>query len=318
MTNKCNKCGQSISNSYQYCPFCGQKITQVNRVDNLLDLRNHFVIQGVSKGNQTKIQDSYIMYVIDKGEVFNINLKVTMPINESVFFDVCFQDLNEETVLGLRTSPSLLLAEENEIVKVPFTLPAGILSGYNVAIVKYNNMEVFRIDFVPSVISVKIDNSWFNMTWSFGDYYNSVIDFLTWWMLMPNTTHRDIRYLGYNIELREIAGWNNQEKCTRVNQFISALRFKTNLNLSLATINRAPADYPAEWYFNQDDEETNIYVELSTKDYIEAAKLKKLSSNRVYPHSSGMIDHNGEPLTYDAKRETVNQMLQKRYDGWLY
>ena len=318
MTNKCNKCGQSISNSYQYCPFCGQKINQVNRVGNLLDLRNHFLIQGVSRGNQTKVLDKYIMYVIDEEDVFNINLKVTMPINESVVFDVCFQDANGEIVFNHMSSSSSLLAEENEIVKVPFSLPAGILSGYNVAIIKYNNIEIFRIDFVPSVISIKIDNCWFNMTWSFGDYYNCVVDFLTWWIVMPNTTHRDIRYMGYNIELREIAGLNNQEKCARVNQFISTLRIKSNLNLSLATINRAPADYPAEWYFNQNDEESNIYVELSTKDYIEAAKSKKISLNRAYTHSSGMIDHNGEPLTYDAKREAVNQMLLNRYDGWLY
>ena len=314
MTNKCSKCGNQCPSSYHYCPFCGKLIDQVN----LLNLRNHFIIQGVSRDKQKKVLNDYIMYVANEEEVFNINLKVTMPINEAVIFDVIFQDVNGDAVFNLKSSSSSLLSEENEIVKVPFSLPAGTLSSYNVAILKYNNEEVFRIDFVPSVISVKIDNSWFNMTWCFGDYYNSVVKFLTWWMLMPNTTHRDIRYIGYNIELREIKGWNNQEKCARVNQFISALKFKSNLNLSLATINRAPTNYPAEWYFNQDDLQTNIYVELSARDYIEAAKLKKLSLNRTYLSSNGMIDHNGEPLTYDEMTEAVNQMLQKRFDGWFY
>ena len=293
-------------------------VTQVNHSDNLLDLRNHFVIQGVSRDKQAKIMNEHIIYVLDKEDTFNVNLKVTMPINESVIFDVCFQDVNGETIFNLKSPSCSLLTEENDIVKVPFTLPARILCGYNVAIIKYNNVELFRIDFIPSVISVKIDNSWFNMTWSFGDYYSSVIKFLTWWMLMPNTTHRDIRYISYNIELREIAGWDEKEKCTRVNQFVTALRFKSGLNLSLATIKRTPPNYPAEWYFNQHDEKTNIYVELSVKDYIEAAKLKKLSLNRTYSTSNGMVDHNGEPLTYGAMEEAVNQMLQKRYDGWFY
>lgn len=320
MTNKCSKCGKQFINSYQYCPFCGQKTTKVPQNDSTLNLINHFIIVGFSREKSEIIQDKHIVYAIDEDDVFNINIKVTMPINEAVIFDVIFQDVNGDAVFNLKSSSSSLLSEENEIVKVPFSLPAGTLSSYNVAILKYNNEEVFRIDFVPSVISVKIDNHWFNMrmSWTSGYYYNSPIKFLTWWMLMPNTTHRDIRYMSYNIELREIKGWDNQEKSARVSQFISVLRSKSNVNISLATTDRSPASFPVNYYFNPDDIKTNIYVELSARDYIDAIKDKKLSLNRTYLYDFGLTDNNGETLTYEETEDNVAIMLQKRFDGCFY
>ena len=322
MTNKCKKCGNQCPSTYLYCPFCGQMVTQVNHSDNLLDLRNHFVIQGVSRDKQAKIMNEHIIYVLDKEDTFNINLKVTMPINESVIFDVCFQDVNGETIFNLKSLSCSLLTEENDIVKVPFTLPARILCGYNVAIIKYNNVELFRIDFIPSVISVKIDNSWFNMRLQFG-YYNACITFLTWWMLMPNTTSKDVRYTNWYMKLDCVSGMSLQEKCSKVKEFILKLKSKTKANITLATSRRSP-----EWldkhcgtmdfYFDESNEDTRIYIEMSINDYLSSIKSNSSTLVEAYSSRHGIIAKDGNPMSEYDMFKYINTMLKSRFDGWLY
>ena len=287
-----------------------------------LDLKNHFTILGISTKDSTSSQNSYISYQSKEDETFNINLKVTMPINESVTFDVCFQDVNSETVFILKTMSSSLLIEENENIKVPFTLPAGIIAGYNNAIVKYNNIEVYHIDFIPSVISVKIDNSWFNMRLQFG-YYNACITFLPWWMLMPNSTSKDVRYTNWHMKLDCVSGINLQEKCSKVKEFIIKLKNKTNANITLATSRRSP-----EWldkhcgtmdfYFDENNEDTNIYVEMSINDYMRSIKSNNSSLTEAYPTRHGILSADGSPMPEDEMLKYVNAMLKSRFDGWLY
>ncbi len=318
MTNKCSKCGNLCPSSYHYCPFCGKLIDQVN----LLNLRNHFIIQGVSRDKQKKVQNDYIMYVANEEEVFNINLKVTMPINESAIFDVYFQDVNADTVFNLKSLSVSLLAKENEIVEVPFTLPAGILSGYNTAIIKYNNMEVFHIDFVPSVISIIVDNSWFNMELSWG-YYNACLTYLPWWMLMPNTTSKDVRYINWNIKLEHVAGISLQEKCLKVNDFITKLKRKSNANINLATIRRSPEWLDKHWgtsdfYFDKTSEDTNIYVEMSINDYLKSIKSKNSSLAAAFDKRHGILANDGSPMSEDEMLKYVNEILRSRFNGWLY
>ena len=307
-----------------FCPSCGGRMIPDSESSTTLDLRNHFHVIGLSIRDSTSIENSHITYQVDEAEemIFNVNLKVTMPINESVIFDVCFQDVNGETIFNLKSPSCSLLTEENDIVKVPFTLPARILCGYNVAIIKYNNVELFRIDFIPSVISVKIDNSWFNMRLQFG-YYNACITFLTWWMLMPNTTSKDVRYTNWYMKLDCVSGMSLQEKCSKVKEFILKLKSKTKANITLATSRRSP-----EWldkhcgtmdfYFDESNEDTRIYIEMSINDYLSSIKSNSSTLVEAYSSRHGIIAKDGNPMSEYDMFKYINTMLKSRFDGWLY
>lgn len=322
--NKCMNCGYQIPSEYQFCPTCGRKTIDNLEPTTLLNLRNHFTILGVTIGDNVTIENSYISYSseTEADVTCYINLKVTMPINETVIFDICFQDSNGETVLNSKSSSNTLLVEENEILKVPFTLPSAKLSGYNIAIIKYNDNELLCLDLVPDVISVKIDNSWFNMRLSWG-YYNACLTFLPWWILMPNTTSRDVRYTNWYIKLDEVAGISLQEKCIKVNDFITRLKSKSNANINLATSRRSPEWLDkhcgtSDFYFDTSNVHTNIYVELSINDYLKSIKSKNSSLVAAFNKRHGILTKDGIPMSESEMIQYINSMLQSRYDGFLY
>ncbi|MBR5237692.1 MAG: hypothetical protein IKV26_03165 [Paludibacteraceae bacterium] len=290
------------------------------KIDEILSNRNnYFTNLGISQHNSENYLTENISYSQDKNNEYDINLKVlkSNSNNETLLFDIIFYDYTGQKNLELKFERIISSVEES-IIKVPFTIPTGSLHGYNKAVFKCNNIEFLNINFLPRVISVRFDNCWFNMFLGLGDYYKACITFLPWWMLMPNTTRRDIRYICYNIELDEINGRCLGEKILKVKDFISVLKQKTQLNISLAELDRTPIDrrvFDSDFCFKYDDEHSNIYLELSINDYKEALILNNLSLQKTYIKECGILDNNGDPMAFEDMKKYVKDMLQNRYNG---
>lgn len=322
MPFQCEKCKRLILDSFNYCPNCGNNLKRSVRTDIVSDIRKHLTVLGICYATSDKCNYKYIDYSCENDNDYNISLKVYTPVNTSVVFDICFYDSSNVEVAALKSSSVSLSASET-ILKVPFKLPAGLLNGYYTACIKYHNVEMFRLDLVPDVISVRVDDSWFNMRLGAGDYYKDALCFLTWWMLMPNTTSRGTQYMNQDVKLEEVAGYGTEAKCLKVEQCIANLKTKTGAAFSLARFNRTPAHIAkytgtSDFYFRPQDEDTNIYVELSVNDYIKAVKSGYSTLGKTYPAWRGILDGSGNPMSVEKALIYVNNMLKSRYNGFLY
>lgn len=182
------------------------------------------------------------------------------------------------------------------------------------------------IELYPSEIRILVNNLYFRMDYV-DSFYRAACAFPLWWMLMPNTTRRDIRYIGYRVRLDEISSGSyfySIEGCvSKIKEFLERLCSMTELPFSLVERN----DYdkwPPEWiragsdYFDQSSASGEIIYKLSLDEYKDAisnGNSHLLSPNTTYLRNWGIIGNDGNYLSFEDSKAYLERMLESRYNG---
>lgn len=268
-----------------------------------LDLRENFEYIGLQwekygDNNDFIIREEYYPEV--KEQDIYVGLKVKSPVMESVNLSMKIKDYSHGEIRTLQSDSCMLNINKNSVAKIRFHANSSDFEQYRIVELYYNDIRIHSFATYPSRIGIRVKNIWFSMHAWCGERYEACVPFLLWFVLMPKTTYRDERYVFYDIKLEEML-FSSYDKDRMVNQCIYRLRNHTGLNITLKTeIPEAELEI-AKWcgttdhFYNPNDEQSSIYINLSLEDYKQA--LKDGNDCFVMPDSRMGIFENGTPIT---------------------
>jgi len=264
-------------------------------------------------------------YGSSENKLIKIDLMSTRQIKvlPSLKFSFCdlngvvvFEKIIESVSFDEELKSEIILSVEDEFYNRYYRVSIESCLGF------VGSFELF-----PKEIFIKVKELWFSM-YKDEDYYIESCGFPLWWVLMPNSTRRDIRYGHLNIEIDEIRPDNyygyscsiprEKQKVMMVERFISVLRNSTGLPFTLLDYYDPLIVFYKERGFklgyDPNDRNSNIDFKLTTEDYKRALNNNK-SILPPQKHSWGIINSKGESLSNKESWNCIETLIQNRYNG---